>query len=66
MPTGKIIFFNKKTGFGFIKDNITGEDYYVMEKNLISDVDDNDDVEFELKTVTRGLEAIAVKKIKSG
>lgn len=64
MPKGKIVFFNKKSKFGFIKDLTEDKSYYVREKNLIDEVKENDEVEFELKESPKGLEAIKVKLIK--
>lgn len=63
MPRGKVIFFNKKSKFGFIKDFNDNKDYYVREKNLIDQVKQDDEVEFELKESKKGFEAFAVKKI---
>jgi CspA family cold shock protein len=60
---GKIIFFNKKSRFGFIKNYYDNKNYYVHEKNLLSMVEQEDEVEFLLKEAKRGLEAIQVKKI---
>ncbi|MDP1801799.1 MAG: cold shock domain-containing protein [Bacteroidota bacterium] len=63
MPRGKVIFFNKKSKFGFIKDFNDNKDYYVREKNLIDQVKQDDEVEFEIKESKKGFEAFAVKKI---
>ena len=65
MPAGKVIFFNRKNKFGFIKCNDDGNSYYVQEKNLIDRIEEGDHVEFELKEASRGKEAIAVKKVNS-
>jgi CspA family cold shock protein len=62
MRQGKIIFFNKKTQFGFIKGT-DNKDYYIRGKNLIDDVIAGDHVEFEIKDTKKGPEAIAVKKL---
>lgn len=62
MPKGKVIFFNKKSRFGFIKSNEDDKNYYVQEKNLLDPVEPEDDVEFELKDAKRGKEAVLVKK----
>lgn len=61
MRQGKIIFFNKKTQFGFIKGT-DNKDYYIRGKNLIDDVIEGDHVEFEIKDTKKGPEAIDVKK----
>ena len=63
MPQGKVIFFNKKSRFGFIKNNEDDNSYYVQEKNLTDkSIEPGDDVEFELKDARRGKEAVMVKK----
>ncbi len=64
MRKGKVIFFNKKTKFGFIKDTTDEKDYYVQEKSLIDQVLEGDEVEFEVKASKKGPEAFAVKKMK--
>ena len=64
MPKGKIIFFNKKSKFGFIKNFDDDKDYYVREKNLTDPIEQDDEVEFDLKNSTKGIEAVNVKKIK--
>jgi len=64
MPRGKIIFFNKKSKFGFIKNLAENESYYVREKNLMDEVKQDDEVEFEIKKSSKGLEAIQVKLIR--
>jgi CspA family cold shock protein len=64
MKRGKIKFFNAKSGFGFLVELETNLEYYFKEKNLQSQVQDNDIVEFELISAKRGLEAINVKKLE--
>lgn len=64
MPQGKVIFFNKKSRFGFIKNNEDDKRYYVQQKNLTDEsIAPGDDVVFELKDAKRGKEAVLVKKI---
>lgn len=63
MPFGKVIFFNKKSKFGFIKDNEENASYYVSEKQLIDRIEDGDEVEFDVRDAARGKEAIRVRKI---
>ena len=55
-------FFNQLKGFGFIKDNETGEEYFVHEKGLLEKIEDNDTVTFELREGKKGLNAFDVKK----
>ncbi len=64
MPTGKVVFFNRKNKFGFIHSDEDGNNYYVHEKSLGGIIVEQDDlVEFELKDARRGKEAVQVKKI---
>ncbi len=65
MQRGKIIFFNKKNKFGFIKDIDSDTNYYVREKNLSEPIEQDDEVEFEIKPSAKGPEAINVKKRKN-
>lgn len=65
MPRGKVLFFNKKNKFGFIKGDDGLTDYYVHEKSLQAEVAANDEVEFEIKVSKRGPEAVNVKKISN-
>lgn len=62
MKTGTVNFFNQLKGFGFIKDNETGEEYFVHEKGLLEKIVDDDIVTFELKEGKKGLNAFDVKK----
>lgn len=63
MLKGKVIFFNQKSKFGFIR-GADNKEYYVHAKNLAEDAAQDDDVEFEVKQAKRGPEAINVRKIK--
>jgi CspA family cold shock protein len=63
MLRGKVKFFNQKNRFGFITDE-RGVDYYVHAKDVEGHVlQEGDLVEFEVRSVKRGLEAYDVKKI---
>jgi CspA family cold shock protein len=64
MPEGKVIFFNMKSKFGFIKENKTGTDYYFYIKKPLEKIEKNDKVTFEIKQAKKGLEAIHVKIIE--
>lgn len=57
-----MIFFNRKSKFGFIRANEDQVDYYVAQKNLIDEVEAGEEVEFEVKIAKRGPEAVNVKK----
>jgi CspA family cold shock protein len=63
MPKGKIIFFNAKSKFGFIKGE-NGQEYYVHAKSITGDVpQEGEEVEFEIREARRGPEAFQVKRI---
>ena len=61
MNRGKVKFFNESKGYGFIKDDETNKEYFVHVSGLIDEVKDDDDVEFELVEVLKGLNAVNVK-----
>lgn len=62
MKTGTVKFFNTTKGFGFIKDNETGEEYFVHVSGLIDQIQDNDEVVYDVKEGRKGLNAVDVKK----
>ncbi|MEA3477753.1 MAG: cold shock domain-containing protein [Bacteroidota bacterium] len=61
MKTGKVKFFNESKGFGFILENETGQEYFVHSSGLIDQINDDDEVTFELTEGRKGLNAINVK-----
>jgi CspA family cold shock protein len=61
MYNGKVKFFNETKGFGFIKDESSGKEYFVHVSGLVDEVKENDDVTFELKEGKKGLNAVNVK-----
>ena len=64
MPKGKILFFNAKSKFGFIKGE-NGQEYYVHAKAISGDIpQEGDELEFEIRDAKRGPEAFRVKKVK--
>lgn len=62
MKTGTVKFFNTTKGFGFIKDDETGEEFFVHVTGLVDQVSDNDQVTFDVKEGRKGLNAVDVKK----
>lgn len=60
--TGKVKFFSSK-GFGFIKDNNSSNEYFVHITGCLDTINENDNVEFELKEGKKGLNAVNVKLI---
>ncbi len=58
---GKVSFFNTAKGFGFIKDNETGESFFVHANSLTQPVNENDKVTFEIGSGPKGPVALNVK-----
>lgn len=63
MKTGKVKFFNESKGYGFIKDNESGDEYFTHVSGLIDEIRDEDDVTFELQEGRKGLNAVNVKYV---
>ena len=61
MDNGTVKFFNDSKGFGFIKEEGTGKEYFVHVSGLIDEIRENDEVTFELKEGKKGLNAVDVK-----
>jgi cold shock protein len=63
MSEGKVKFFNKAKGFGFITPDEGSEDIFVHESGLIDKIKDNDKVRFETERGKKGLNAVRVEVI---
>jgi len=63
MNKGKVKFFNNSKGFGFIKDEETGKEYFVHVSGLIDEIREDDEVTFELQEGRKGLNAVNVKLV---
>jgi CspA family cold shock protein len=61
MNKGKVKFFNDSKGYGFIKDDETGNEYFVHSSGLIDQINEDDEVTFELTEGKKGMNAINVK-----
>jgi len=61
MKTGTIKFFNATKGFGFIKDQESGEDIFVHSSGLQDDIRENDNVTFDTQNGKKGLNAVNVR-----
>ncbi|RFN58183.1 cold-shock protein [Marixanthomonas ophiurae] len=59
---GKVSFFDHSKGFGFIIDSENQEKYFTHVSGLIDEIDENDNVSFELEKGQRGMNAVRVKK----
>ena len=63
MNTGTVKFFNGTKGFGFITEEGSGTEYFVHISGLIDEVNQGDNVEFELKEGKKGMNAVNVRVI---
>jgi cold shock CspA family protein len=61
LRTGRVKFFNDEKGYGFIVDDRTGESYFAHANNLIEEIVEGNQVEFELGSGPKGPMAIGVK-----
>ncbi len=61
--TGKVTFFNRSKGFGFIKDAESGESVFVHTKALETDIQENDNVSFEIGKGFKGSVALHVRAV---
>ena len=61
MKQGVVKFFNEAKGFGFIKDNETGKEYFVHVSGIIDQIKENDAVTFEVGEGKKGPIAVDVK-----
>jgi len=63
MNRGTVKFFNESKGFGFIKEDETNKEHFVHVSGLIDEIQEDDQVEFELTEGRKGLNAVNVKVI---
>lgn len=61
MPTGVVKFFNPTKGFGFIKDNQNGQEVFVHVSGLVDEVQEGDEVTYEVIDGKKGKTAVQVK-----
>jgi cold shock protein len=61
MKNGIVKFFNESKGYGFIKDNESGKEYFVHVSGLVDEVKEDDEVTFDLQEGKKGLNAVNVK-----
>ncbi len=60
---GKVKFFNDSKGYGFIKDTSTDTEYFVHISGLIDEVQEDDEVTFDLQEGRKGMNAVNVKRV---
>ena len=63
MKKGTVKFFNATKGFGFIKPDDSSEDVFVHQSGLISEIQENDKVEFDVERGRKGMNAVNVQLI---
>ena len=63
MNKGIVKFFNDTKGFGFIKDANSNQEYFVHVSGLIHEIQQNDEVTFDLQDGKKGLNAVNVKRV---
>lgn len=63
MKEGTVKFFNRTKGFGFIKPADGGSDVFVQQTGLIDEINEDDNVEYEVEEGRKGLNAINVKVV---
>ncbi len=63
MNVGTIKFFNEQKGYGFIKDNASGNEVFVHITGLVDKVKENDTVSYEVTQGKKGENAVNVKKV---
>jgi cold shock CspA family protein len=61
--TGRVEFFDDRKGFGFIKESGTQEKYFVHANGLLENIQEGDNVNFELERGFKGMNCIKVKKV---
>lgn len=57
---GKVSFFDHSKGFGFIVDEENQEKYFCHISGLLDEINENDQVSFELEKGLKGLNAVKV------
>lgn len=63
MKKGTVKFFNETKGFGFVIEDDSKQEYFVHVSGLIDEINEGDNVEFELQEGRKGLNAVNVKVI---
>jgi len=63
MKKGIVKFFNSTKGFGFIKDADSNEEYFVHVSGLIHEIQEKDEVTFDVQQGKKGLNAVNVKRV---
>lgn len=62
MKTGTVKFFNEAKGFGFIKED-GGQEIFVHVSDLKDQIQEDDEVTFEVQQGKKGLNAVNVSLV---
>jgi len=62
MEKGKVKFFDSGKGFGFITGD-NGTEYYVHSTGVATQINDGDEVTFDLEQGRKGMVAANVRKV---
>jgi cold shock CspA family protein len=65
IQVGVVTMFKTDKGYGFIKNQETGESYFFHIKSLIDPVNENNKVSFEIEKGPKGLNAVNVRIVKT-
>ena len=63
MSNGTVKFFNSTKGFGFITPESGDKDVFVHVNGTIDDINDGDNVSFDVEEGPKGLNAVNVKVV---
>ncbi|SMC76092.1 cold-shock protein [Moheibacter sediminis] len=62
MNRGTVKFFNESKGYGFIKDDASGKEYFVHVTGLVDRVRENEEVTFDIEDGKKGQNAVNVRR----
>jgi cold shock CspA family protein len=60
---GKLEFYNNDKGYGFIKEDVTNDKFFVHVSSINGEIIEGDKISFELEQGPKGLNAVRVNKI---
>lgn len=67
MDEGTVKWFNSEKGYGFITRKVQGDDIFVHYKAIVGegrkDLNDGDNVQFNVENGPKGMQAVNVSKI---
>jgi len=63
MSKGTVKFFNEAKGFGFIVEEGSNAEHFVHISGIVDQINEGDNVEFDLEEGKKGLNAVNVKVI---